>query len=87
MRIVEEYERRCPAHLSWAPTNLKFNVLCRLLTDLQKLDIPREARLTNYSWHVERVHAVLGWQWLGFDEALTKLATAMSTVAERRYGS
>ncbi|KAM0264314.1 hypothetical protein ACHAQJ_000804 [Trichoderma viride] len=87
MRIAQEYEERSPKNKSWVSTDLKFNMLCRLLTDLQKGNIPDEARLSNISWQVERVHAVLGWQYMGFDETLMKLTVAMRMAMAKRYGS
>ncbi|KAL7915337.1 hypothetical protein GGI35DRAFT_489022 [Trichoderma velutinum] len=59
LQYLYEYEKSCSVNGSSGPLAEKFDVLCRLLVDLRKKRITREARMAKGSWEVERVMEVL----------------------------
>lgn len=86
LRCLHEYETHCPGARG-GPVAEKFDVLCRLLVDLRRQEIPFETRSVNCSWEAERVLVVLGWRGRPFEQCLGELERAMRVAAERRLES
>ncbi|UKZ93482.1 uncharacterized protein TrAFT101_008397 [Trichoderma asperellum] len=83
--IVNFYNNRVPASALWASDNAKYKVLARFLTDMRREDIVAEAEKdVNFPWHIEWVHAILGWRNRGVDECVADLKKAIDEASRHK---
>ncbi|UKZ70776.1 uncharacterized protein TrAtP1_011745 [Trichoderma atroviride] len=87
--IVTIYNRRVHKTLLWAFADQKYEALARFVTDMQRNDIVSEADKmpTRIPWHIERVHAILGWHRRSFDDCVAELKSAMDEASRHRISS
>lgn len=84
--IVNIYNRRVHKSLQWASTDQKCEALARFVTDMRREDIVSEADKmpTRIPWHIERVHAILGWHRRSFDDCVAELKIAMEEASRHQ---
>lgn len=86
-KIVDIYSVHVPTSQQLASTDAKHKVIVRFLTDMRREDIVTEAEKEfSCPWHIERVHAVLGWRNKGIDECVADLKEAVDEASCQRLG-
>lgn len=84
-KIAKAYNKRVPISRIRATVDEKYKALARFLTDMRRGDIVSEVekRFDN-PWHIERVHAILGWHKRGVDACVADLGKAIDEASRHR---